>query len=147
MTRYHASTHATGRPSYTWTFPADAQSVGEARLLTATAVRAWELDPLLDDAVLIASELATNVVRHAAVPSFRLTLLLRDTHRMRVAVTDVLKCTRPMPRRAGNSDEAGRGLALVTAIAETTGWDELGWGKRLWADLTARPQPSTSRRQ
>src|SRR5216683_2411213 len=39
-------------------------STKAARDFTKVALHGWQLDPLTDDAVLVASELATNAIRH-----------------------------------------------------------------------------------
>ncbi|MFD9602843.1 hypothetical protein [Streptomyces sp. NPDC059970] len=43
--------------------------------------------------------------------------------------------TKPAPCKAAANDENGRGLTVIAALAETTGTDNFGWGKRIWADL------------
>ncbi|WP_412126017.1 ATP-binding protein [Streptomyces platensis] len=35
----------------------------------------------------------------------------------------------------GDTDEGGRGLALVAELADCWGADPLPWGKRVWAEL------------
>ncbi|MFD5425495.1 NAD-dependent epimerase/dehydratase family protein [Streptomyces sp. NPDC127084] len=137
MTDFRASIHATGFPAYTHTFPTAAESVRDARRLAITAVHAWGLEPLAHDAALVTSELATNVVQHAGVPSYRVTVLRLTDTRVRVVVTDTRRSSPPVPPTAGESDECGRGLSLVEAVADTTGCEQPVWGKRLWAELQA----------
>src|SRR5437764_13145689 len=46
------------------TLPSVPESARTAREFTAAALRAWQLGPLIDDAIVIASELVTNAIRH-----------------------------------------------------------------------------------
>ncbi|MEV7442839.1 ATP-binding protein [Streptomyces sp. NPDC091204] len=128
-------THATGRPAYTETLPALPESVGRARRLVRLAVTAWSLEALADDAVLIASELASNAVQHANVASFRITVVRLDAYRVRVAVMDAKKAFVPTPPATQPNAEQGRGLRLVAALAHASGQEPLNWGKRMWADI------------
>lgn len=138
MTLARPITHATGLPAYTQTFPALPESVREARRLAALAVCAWGLEYFADDAALIASELATNAVQHAQVANFRVTVVRLEPGRVRIAVIDTRQGAVPEPLRAEADAEQGRGLAIVTALADTTGQDPLNWGKHMWADLADR---------
>ncbi|MFE2378148.1 ATP-binding protein [Streptomyces sp. NPDC059398] len=57
--------------------------------------------------------------------------------RVRVAVADFSRA-RPVVREAGDGDEEGRGLLLVTAPAADWGTDERRWGRVVWANLEGR---------
>src|SRR5215472_8487533 len=48
------------------TLPSVPESAKAAREFTAAALRQWHLDPLVPDAVLIASELITNAISHGS---------------------------------------------------------------------------------
>ncbi|GHB32476.1 ATP-binding protein [Streptomyces chryseus] len=135
MTLARPTTHATGLPAYTETFPALPESVRKARRLVALAVSTWGLEYLADDAALITSELATNAVQHTRVANFRVTVVRLQAGRVRVAVIDTRKGTVPEPHLAEPDAEHGRGLAIVAALSHTTGQDPLNWGKRMWADI------------
>src|SRR5215472_141003 len=50
------------------TLPPVPGSAKAAREFTAATLRNWHLDPLISDAVLIASELVTNAINHGSPP-------------------------------------------------------------------------------
>jgi anti-sigma regulatory factor (Ser/Thr protein kinase) len=83
-------------------------------------------------AELLVSELATNVVRHAATPFSVRAHVTPLT--VRVEVTDG---TRPVPvvERPGPEDRTGRGTLLVSQVAESWGTAPLPDGKVVWFEL------------
>ena len=91
---------------------------------------------ILDDALLLISELVTNSVRHGGPP---IVLAIEcDGDGLRVLVRDGAP-ELPTPRVAADDDEGGRGLTLVDLIASTWGvdavHDEHGPGKQVWFEL------------
>jgi len=111
-------------------------SVRTARRFVSEKLNEWSLDLLLDDALLVASELATNAITHAE-SNCRLRLSL-NPGTLRIDVLDTGAGT-PEPQPPSWTEEHGRGLHLVDAL--TTAWGlELvpGDGKLVWAEL-ARP--------
>lgn len=115
-----------------------------ARDCTKTTLREWQLDVLISEAVLIASELVTNAIRHgccAATAGDRADTEVelawqRQPSRVICMVTD----SSPLPPLLGAVDqdaESGRGLQVVQALASTWGWMMLGaTSKAVWAALT-----------
>ena len=93
----------------------------------------WECADRLDDALLVASELATNAALHAGTP-FQVTAR-RRVGALRIDVFD--RSERAPELRAGHQDaEGGRGLYLVSAMAASWGVERrAGGGKLVWADL------------
>lgn len=75
------------------------------------------------DAALIASELVSNAVRHAAaLPSDQLAVeWLLDADGYRISVTDGGSQHRISSRVAGAGELSGRGLTIVAALAEDWG--------------------------
>ncbi|HTD07991.1 MAG TPA: ATP-binding protein [Solirubrobacteraceae bacterium] len=118
-------------------FPAERQSPGRARRLIACELRRWgHHEALVDDAVLVVSELASNAVIHAGSP-FTVSIQSRDSL-LRIAVRDAA----PVP--AGTNGDRGllvrapHGLAVVQALADQWGVelaDGDGIGKIVWAEL------------
>lgn len=110
---------------------ADFTAPGEARRLVRRTLPAWGLGDLLDEAEIVATEIATNAV--AAVRELlpaRLPVrvwLLGCATGACVAVWDAVERL-PVPRAAGPQDEDGRGLLLVAELSKE--WDS-------W--LAARP--------
>ncbi len=118
-------------------------SAKAARDFTTATLRDWELGALTDEAVVIASELVTNAIRHgsclaADAGAHTLVELAWQRHDDRVTCVVTDQNTRP-PVLAAPSDphaESGRGLWVVQALAADWGWMMLGPGaKAVWADL------------
>ncbi len=103
------------------------------RFVTATLTD-WSLQPLIDPALLVASELAANAVTHAD-SAFRIQLSLTQ-RTLRIDVIDFGQGT-PEPQPPSTTHEHGRGLLLIDAL--TTAWgieDGPGSGKLVWAEIT-----------
>lgn len=103
---------------------------------------------LLDDALLLISELVTNSVLHGGPP---IVLAIDcDGTGLHVRVRDGSPAA-PTPGRAEPDAESGRGLSLVQLISDTWGVepvaDDRGVGKQVWFELRAqRAQGSGSGR-
>ena len=111
-------------------------SAAEARRFVTKTMTEWDLTPLLDDALLVASELAANAVTHADSPC-RIRLSLKDAS-VRIDVIDMGTGT-PEPQPASTTLEHGRGLHLIAALTSAWGLEIIpGQGKVVWAEL-ARP--------
>jgi hypothetical protein len=107
----------------------------------------WQLEQLTEDAVVIASELATNAIRHgtgAAAAGDD----ANDPGHARVELSWCLQASRLIcvvtdqtgtpPALAAQDPEAesGHGLQIVGALAVAWGWTILGTGeKAVWAAL------------
>ncbi|MFF3343457.1 ATP-binding protein [Streptomyces flavidovirens] len=124
-------------------FSATRKAARLARLLTAHQLDEWGIpygSDSSDIAALIVAELAANAVTHGRVPGrdFGLGLALDAGGSLRIEVTDAraerrLPATPPLTPPA--ESEAGRGLLLVAALAETWGVTERQVGKTVWATL------------
>ncbi|MBL1115700.1 ATP-binding protein [Streptomyces sp. 110] len=99
---------------------------------------------------LIASELAANAVRHGRVPGrdfhVRLTAPLGDASgTIRIEVSDTRTEKRPALIAAAPDAETGRGLYLVSQLAERWAVGPRsggGPGKTLWAEIATETKPS-----
>ncbi|MFD0331875.1 SpoIIE family protein phosphatase [Streptacidiphilus monticola] len=113
-----------------WLLADDARSAGEARRHVEHQLAAWELDELTLTTQLLVSELVGNVVRHAQGPA-RLRLLRSWT-----LICEVSDCslTTPQVRHARETDEGGRGLQLVAALAQRWGVRYTPDGKCIWTE-------------
>jgi serine/threonine-protein kinase RsbW len=93
------------------------------------------MSELADDAGLVLSELMTNAQRHGRVPDRRIgTSFLRVKEGVVIEVHDA-RSERPVLTKAEETDERGRGLAIVEAITDGR-WgvtDRDGPGKVVWA--------------
>lgn len=105
------------------------------RRTVADLLRTWAVgqEPI-DDALLIASELVGNAVRHSARQlSIELTLL---DGVLEIAVDDGSGVL-PEPRDLDPYAESGRGLAIIDALCIAWGTQTHADGKRVWARLKA----------
>jgi hypothetical protein len=133
------SVHHRAPGAATAVFVPVAGSVPEVRLFVGQVLRSWGEDPYLTgDVVLVASELATNAILHAASP-YRLTLS-RTGGSVRVALQDVADSPAE-PRVPSADDTHGRGMVIVAALSRRWGCDPLPEGKVVWAELGAEEDP------
>ncbi|WP_328537147.1 ATP-binding protein [Streptomyces sp. NBC_00344] len=129
-----------------WRLPRRPRSVGRARALLAEQARAWKVpDEVSATAVLLLSELMTNAVRHASVPAGRevwARCVLRDCGTLRLEVADACRAL-PKAQHPRTDDESGRGLVLVTALADAWGAQPraYGIGKAVWFELATGQGP------
>jgi anti-sigma regulatory factor (Ser/Thr protein kinase) len=118
---------------------ADGRAAGEARRVVRRQLQSWELDDLLDTAMLLTSEVVTNVIVHtASAPTLG---LARDGAGLRVTVVDGSPVP---PRRRWHSATAttGRGLQMLQELADEWGWDPVGDGKAVWFRLGGTTGPA-----
>ena len=115
--------------------PQDPRAAGQAREYVRGQLAVWGLDDLVMSTELLVSELVGNVVRHARGP-----VRLRLLH-SRSLICEVYdgSLTTPRIRRAGSTDEGGRGLQLVAALSRRWGTRFLTQGKCIWAELDLPP--------
>ncbi|MER5635844.1 SpoIIE family protein phosphatase [Kitasatospora sp. NPDC002227] len=115
-----------------WRLPSEPTSVAKARELACGWLLVRGLDDLVDTTELLVSELVTNALRHGR-GEIRLRLL-RD----RTMVCEVWDdgYAQPRQRRAQETDEGGRGLQLVSLLAERWGSRRTPNGKIVWFELT-----------
>jgi len=123
---------AAGTHRYTGTYPADPAQVRHARAALAALLRDC---PRADDAILVASELATNSVRHSSSRDggeFTLRAEARQDY-VRIEVEDAGGPWRDGPRDDGRP----HGFDVVAAIAGPGNWgiDGEARGRIAWARL------------
>lgn len=113
--------------------PQDLGSVRSARRFVRKTLGEWDLLPLLDDALLVVSELAANAITHAGSEyRIRLTATPRS---VRIEVRDCGEGT-PEPQPQSMTSESGRGLLMVAAIAASWGIERSDDRRKLvWAEL------------
>ena len=109
-------------------------AVSAVRRFVSLVLESWGHEDLVWDACVVASELATNAVRHGASP-FRATID-RAEGGVRISIEDVDPGV-PERRTATIDDDNGRGIAIVEALSDRWGFEELGGGKVTWAELDA----------
>ena len=125
-----------------WQLPPDATAPAHARRLLEGALSAWS-DP--SDAVLIASELVANMVRHGEDP-FTLGAAVVDTCRagrqVRLTATNVSRSPTASPHvvQAEAGALNGRGLAMVAALSEEWGWTQTDGLTIVWVVVSGTAQ-------
>lgn len=120
------------------------ETVSTAREFTAATLQGWKLDGLVEEAVIVASELVTNALRHgmcwpaAEKDTAGVELAWqREADRIVCVVTDC-SAMPPVLEQADVSSESGRGLQVVSALAAAWGWVVLGAReKAVWAAFLA----------
>lgn len=141
-----------------------------ARVLATDVLTGWGLLHLYETTELVVSELVTNAIKVSGVGVHPLSYpgrrdvccvgmrLLGNAHSVIVAVWDG-DPRLPQATNAGPDDEAGRGLLLVSSLAERWGYyrprtttDAYGrrlWpsprGKVVWAEISDRPEAADER--
>jgi anti-sigma regulatory factor (Ser/Thr protein kinase) len=116
-------------------FPAERDAPRAARGFVADAMRRWgHSGTLLQDSVLVVSELATNAVVHAR--SAFSVVARREGSGVRLSVHD-LSTAKPVLRSAPLLAPSGRGLQLVADITNDWGVETTSAGKTVWAELRA----------
>jgi anti-sigma regulatory factor (Ser/Thr protein kinase) len=125
-----ASTKMTLRPQ--------PQQVAAARRFTRETLTAWQHTELADTASLLVSEILTNAVRHA-----RQAISLRLQHTAREVIAEITDDNPRLPQLIllAPTDESGRGLTLVEALAGTWGARPSGTGKTVWFTLATDVTP------
>jgi anti-sigma regulatory factor (Ser/Thr protein kinase) len=108
-------------------------NVRAAREFVAHALHEQGFHGDTETVLLLASELVTNAVRHAATP-FEITVDV-GADGVRVAVIDGDVDHGPRVRHPGPDDTSGRGLLLVDQLSAVWGSDRVGPGKAVWFTL------------
>jgi anti-sigma regulatory factor (Ser/Thr protein kinase) len=112
----------------------------EPEVTSVTAARQRLLDFLYDVpeenrrvAALLVTELTTNALLHAGTPFTLCADITRSKVRVEVAdgIRDVPVVKSPRP-----SEEGGRGMILVSALADSWGAEPISGGKLVWFDLS-----------
>jgi anti-anti-sigma regulatory factor len=107
-----------------------------ARDEVSTACRRWHVADVIDDAVIVVTELVANAVRHAC-GDIRLSVVLSD-YFLHLSVRDGSAEPPRLARPDPDSGEGGRGLRLVDAFADGWGCIPIPPGKIVWATLRIR---------
>ncbi|MFE7117586.1 SpoIIE family protein phosphatase, partial [Streptomyces sp. NPDC057654] len=130
------------------TFEPVGRSVASARAFVRDTLQGWGFPDVVDDAVVLTSELVTNAVVHAGTAAD--VLCLRTDTGVRVEVGDHYP-ERELPlqssgRQLGGVDrEGGRGLLLCAALATSWGVEYTATNKKVWFQLDLPSRPAGTR--
>lgn len=128
--------------------PAELTSARQARAAIRQALAAWGMDHLSDDAQLLGSELIANAVEHSDGNPIGLALQRHTgTDGRPGIICEVIDTTAQLPQEqqsAQPDDEGGRGLAIVSALARSSGVCTSQSGKTSWFTLGSSTAPTAS---
>ncbi|MEU9578644.1 SpoIIE family protein phosphatase [Streptomyces chilikensis] len=114
------------------------RSVATARSFVRDTLQGWGFADVIDDAVVLTSELVTNAVVHAGTAAD--VVCLRSTEGVRIEVADQYP-ERELPLQSAAltmtspDQEGGRGLQLCAALATRWGVDYTTTRKQVWFQL------------
>src|SRR4051794_22601067 len=117
--------------------PPEPESASRARRFISELCRATRLSAeICETAALLVSELVTNAIIHGKTsatievhrPPDRLRVSVRDDNPVLPAIGDHPKLTA----------ESGRGMQIVSVLADAWGVEKLGSGKAIWFELRVR---------
>jgi anti-sigma regulatory factor (Ser/Thr protein kinase) len=113
-------------------FPAVPESVAAARRFTRAALTRHGIDSeIIETALLLVSELATNAIVHA---TSTIRIRVQVGEEIRVEVRDA-NDDAPVVGELGPEQESGRGLAIVATLADQWDWAPRDSGKVVWFEL------------
>lgn len=117
----------------------DAAVLADIRQLLRRLLASWRIEQRVasDDLELLATELASNAIRHAGTTATAIVRFLGD--RVRIEVGDGSRAM-PVPRRGDLLAEGGRGLPLVDTLSSDWGVMATFDGKRVWFEVPVTPR-------
>ncbi|GGX37613.1 ATP-binding protein [Streptomyces noursei] len=126
---------------------ADGRAAAEARRFTGATLSGWNLKPLVDNAVLVVTELLSNALRHGLAQSPRQPrgAAPRPLWMGLLRCRDLVLCTVcdhstdvPVLRESDHLAQSGRGLHIIDCLSSSWGWTTpTAAGKAVWAALPA----------
>ncbi len=120
-----------------WSLPPELTSAAKARHLIREPLARWGLDELMPTTELLVSELVTNAIRYAT-GEVTIRLVLDGS-----LVCEVLDNSSALPRlrHAGRDEECGRGLEVVSQLAQRWGARRTRDGKIVWCEHAIPAKP------
>ena len=106
-----------------------------ARAFVAENLQGWQLDDMVETALLVVSEVVTNAVIHAR--SDAELLLERTPTALRISVIDHGEGL-SQREKTGRGD-GGRGVVIVEALSSRWGTEPTDGGNCVWAELAIEP--------
>ncbi|WP_432114506.1 ATP-binding SpoIIE family protein phosphatase [Streptomyces sp. S1] len=115
---------------------AEPERIAEAREQVRQLLHDWSDGDQLDSAVLMVSEMLTNVLVHTDGDALLVAEVVcgERSRRLRVEVSDTSD-ELPHRRQPGEMASSGRGLVLMEMLAHAWGVDPRGEGKAIWFEL------------
>jgi len=121
---------------------AEPERIAGARQQLRELLHDWTSEDQVDSAVLLVSEMLTNVLVHTDADALLVAEVTSDprdsdgpgSRRLHLKVTDASDDL-PHKRHPGELASSGRGLVLMELLADTWGVDPRGEGKSIWFEL------------
>lgn len=121
---------------------AEPERIAGARQQLRELLHDWSSEDQVDSAVLLVSEMLTNVLVHTDADALLVAEVTGEAghpdgaggRRLRLEVTDASDDL-PHKRHPGELASSGRGLVLIELLADTWGVDPRGEGKSIWFEL------------
>lgn len=129
---HRATTSHSHAERATWALLPVPEAIAAFRRFVKGTLELWGEDELVEDALLVTSEMATNAIRHAR-SAFHASVV-RAGRTVRISIQDTGPGT-ASPRQAADDDLSGRGLVILDALAQRWGVEERVGGKAVWAEL------------
>jgi serine phosphatase RsbU (regulator of sigma subunit)/anti-sigma regulatory factor (Ser/Thr protein kinase) len=125
---------------------AEPERIAGARRQLRELLHDWADEDQVDSAVLMVSEMVTNVLVHTDGDALLVAEARgeRGARRLRVEVADASD-ELPHRRRPGEMASSGRGLVLMEMLAHAWGVDPRGEGKSIWFELYEGGTPDAGR--
>jgi anti-sigma regulatory factor (Ser/Thr protein kinase) len=122
---------------------AQPERIAAARHHLRELLHDWQDTEQVDSAVLMVSEMVTNVLVHTDGDALIVAEVAHGApdRRLRVEVTDTSD-ELPHRRRPGEMASSGRGLLLMEMLADNWGVDPRGEGKSIWFELYEPGEPA-----
>ncbi|MFD6359096.1 SpoIIE family protein phosphatase [Streptomyces roseolus] len=121
---------------------AEPERIAEAREQVRQLLHDWTDEDQLDAAVLMVSEMVTNVLVHTDGDAL-LTAEVACGEKARLLRVEVSDASDELPhkRHPGEMASSGRGLVLMEMLADAWGVAPRGEGKTIWFELTEPTEP------
>ncbi|MEV3858553.1 ATP-binding protein [Streptomyces sp. NPDC050095] len=119
---------------YVLPFEAVPLQMRRLRQEVATVLKRWEIYSLVEEAQLVVTELATNVLHHVGAGATATLILEVRGGRFRIEVRDKSLAV-PLVMRAECGAERGRGIHLIAALVAEWGTLLTMSGKTVWCEL------------
>ncbi|MCQ8194091.1 ATP-binding protein [Streptomyces rugosispiralis] len=115
-------------------FNAEAPQVADLRRAVRAELAAWGMLTLVDEAQLIVTELASNVIKHVGQGTAATLVLDADADQLRVELHDISH-KEPQSLHPTSEEESGRGLQLLADLSTAWGTTRTAVGKAVWCEL------------
>ncbi|MEU7553428.1 SpoIIE family protein phosphatase [Streptomyces sp. NPDC044571] len=133
-----------GRRTMLTVAQAEPERVTGARQQIKELLHDWADPEQVDSAVLMVSEMVTNVLMHTDGDALLVAEAVGEpgTRRLRVEVADASD-ELPHKRQPGEMASSGRGVLLMEMLADSWGVDPRGEGKSIWFELHELSKPDS----